>query len=128
MPAVPQPLYQVGLEVRFGKRKAKITAAQQDAQGVWQYTAYVESGELFGIGTKSYNFNEAQLRQAMQKEVGVIRPGQFAVAGVTVYRNSQGGTIMAVSQPGASGEFVYTIQGWPNPVSQSELLAILRRA
>ena len=128
VPTTPQPLYQVGLEVRFGKRKAKITAAQQDAQGVWQYTAYVESGELFGIGTKSYNFNEAQLRQAMQKEVGVIRPGQFAVAGVTVYRNGQGGTIVAVSNPGASGEFVYTIQGWPNAVTQSELLSILRRA
>jgi hypothetical protein len=126
-PAVPQPLYPVGLKISFGKRKATITAAYQDAQGVWQYTAYVESGEVFGLGTKSYNFDEASLRANLQKEVGPIQPGQAFVPNVTVYRNGQGGLIQR-AEKNASGVWIYSLSGWPNPVSQDELGAILRRA
>jgi hypothetical protein len=124
--AVAGPLYPVGLDVFFGKRQATITTAQRDAQGVWQYTAYVKSGEPFGIGSRSYPFDEAALRQAMQSQVGTIEPGQFAVAGVRVYRNGQGGEILK-AEKNATGEWTYVIKNWGSPVTQKELLGILTR-
>ena len=125
--AAAGPMYPKDLDVRFGKRKAVITEAHQDGQGNWHYTAKVDSGELWGIGSGTYQFSEADMRQKIQAEVGPLQPGQFAVAGVTVYRHGQGGYIQK-AEKNAAGEWQYTIQGWPNAVAQSELQGILVRA
>jgi len=121
------PMYPVGLDIRFGKRQATITEAHQDAQGAWHYTANVNSGEWRNIGGGKKQFSESWVRDAVQKEVGVLQPGQAFTTGVSVYRNGQGGEILK-AEKNPTGHWLYTMRGWPNPVTQNELLGILTRA
>jgi hypothetical protein len=123
----PKPLYPVGLQVQFGKRKATITEAHQDAQGAWHYTIALLAGEFLGLGDGSYQVSEADMRAKVAGEVGQqLAPGQAFPQGVAVYRNGQGGMVSKVAQD-AAGAWQYTIAGWPNTVTQEQLLAILRK-
>lgn len=127
-PATPQPTYPVGLVAKFGKREATITGARPDGKGSWIYTVDLKSGEFLNLGSGTYTKTEAEVRDALASELGPLALGQAYPRGISVFRRGKGGVIVAVSAPGASGEYVYSLQGWPNPVSQNELGSILRQA
>lgn len=125
--AAPQPLYPVGLEARFGKRRAVI-AGTAVVNGALVYVVDLEAGEFLGLGDGRYERTEAELRATLAGEVGQpLADGQAFPAGVAVYRNGQGGAIQAVTRDDAKGGWLYTIIGWPRAVTQQELLAILRK-
>lgn len=125
--AAPKPLYPVGLEARFGKRRAVITGAAV-VNGVPTYTISLEAGEFLGLGDGVYTRTEAELRATLAGEVGqMLADGQAFPRGVAVYRGGQGGAIQAVTKDDAKGGWVYTITGWPRPVTQAELMAVLRK-
>lgn len=125
--AAPRPLYPVGLEARFGKRRAVIIAtAVADNRPV--YVIDLEAGEFLGLGDGRYERTEAELRATLAGEVGQpLEDGQAFPAGIAVHRNGQGGAIETVVKDDARGGWVYTLAGWPRVVTQDELLAVLRR-
>jgi len=125
--AAKGPFYMPGLQAKFGKITANITEAHQDAQGAWHYTT-VLSGTPFGLKDGTYPSSETDLRQQLSERLNQpLAVGQAYPAGLEVYRRGQGGVVQNVTK-NAAGEFVYQIQGWPNAVTQSELLGILARA
>lgn len=125
--AAPRPLYPVGLEARFGKRRAVIIAAAA-VDGRLVYVIDLEAGEFLGLGDGRYERTEAELRATLADEVGQpLEDGQAFPQGVAVYRNGQGGAIEAVVRDDARGGWVYTLAGWPRAVTQDELLTVLRR-
>lgn len=125
--AAPRPLYPVGLEARFGKRRAVIVSTAV-ADGKLIYVIDLQAGELFGLGDGRYERTEAELRATLAGEVGQpLVDGQAFPAGIAVYRNGQGGVIQAAVKDDARGGWVYTVSGWPRAVTQAELLAVLRR-
>lgn len=125
--AAPKPLYPVGLEARFGKRRAVI-AGVAVVNGVPTYVIDLQAGEFLGLGDGVYNRTEAELRATLAGEVGQpLVDGQAFPQGIAVYRNGQGGVIQAVTRDDAKGGWLYTVAGWPRPVTQQELLAILRK-
>jgi hypothetical protein len=129
VPAAPQPTYPIGMEASFGGKWVKILKAwQTSAGGPWTYQVDAKLGMLFNVGNGTHTQTEAEIRSRLADALGSMGQGQAFPRGIVIYRNGQGGQVVAVSSPGASGEWGYSIQGWPNPVSQSELQAILRRA
>lgn len=125
--AEPRPLYPVGLEARFGRRRAVI-AATAVVDGALVYVVDLEAGEFLGFGDGRYERTEAELRAQLAGEVGQpLVDGQAFPAGVAVYRNGRGGVITAVERDAARGGWLYALAGWPRAVTQGELLAILRK-
>ena len=126
--AAPKPLYPVGLEARFGKRRAVITTAALGADGVWRYVIDLQAGEFLGLGDGTYTRTEAELRATLAGEVGQqLAAGQAFPQGIAVYRGGQGGVIETAVKDDARGGWVYAITGWPRAATQDELLAVLRR-
>lgn len=119
----PQPPYPVGLVAKFGKREATITRAWQDDQG-WHFKVDLKTGELFGLGSGTYDVTEAELRQRLADELGALAPGQLYPRGIYVMRGGKGGVVDAVERDGET--FRYTLRGWGAPVGQGELAALLR--
>ena len=125
--AAKGPFYMPGLQAKFGKITANITEAHQDAQGAWHYTT-VLSGTPFGLKDGSYPSSETDLRQQLSQRLNQpLAQGQAYPAGLEVYRGGQGGLVQSVMR-NAAGEFVYQMRGWPNTVTQAELLGVLSRA
>lgn len=125
--AAPQPLYPVGLEARFGKRRAVIVATAV-TNGRLVYVIDLEAGEFLGLGDGRYERTEAELRATLAGEVGQpLVDGQAFPQGIAVYRNGQGGVITNATKDDAKGGWIYTLTGWPRPVTQAELLAVLRK-
>ena len=120
------PRYPVGLQVRFGKRQATVTQATPGGPAGWTYAIDLKAGEVFGLGDGVYQKTEAEMRQILADEVHApLATDQDYPAGIAVYRNGQGGLIEKAEQVG--GVWTYTIQGWPRPVTQAELAAVLKR-
>lgn len=125
--AAPRPLYPVGLEARFGKRRAVITGYAV-VNDVPTYTIDLAAGEFLGLGDGIYVRTETELRATLAGEVGQpLTEGQAFPQGIAVYRNGQGGIIEAASRDDARGGWLYAIAGWPRAVTQDELLALLRK-
>ena len=124
--AIKTPNYPVGLHAGFGKRQALITAARRDPAGGWHFTVDLKAGEFLGLGDGTYEVTEAELRQRLADELGVMRAGQLYPVGIEIERNGVGGKVTAVALGGAGG-YTYALTGWPRAVTQDELRAFLAR-
>lgn len=123
---VPQPMYPVGLEARFGSRRATITGAKQGADGAWEYTVDLKAGMPLDLGDGTYNLSEAELRQRVAEELGPVAAGQAYPKGILIMRRGRGGLVETVEAK--DGGFSYQLRGWPTPVTQVELQELLRGA
>lgn len=120
----PQSPYPQGLVAKFGKREATILRTWQDGQGGWHFKIDLKSGEFLNLGSGVYDVSEATLREHLQKELGAMAPGQLYPQGIYVMNQGKGGVIERVERNG--DRFQYHLRGWPQPVAQADLNALLR--
>ena len=130
--AAAGPMYPKGLTAKFSGNTAVIKNAWQDGQGNWHYKIDLDHPlpwPLKPYTLKDKEVSEVYLRQQLAEQGHItLQPGQAYAQGVEVYgANRQGGYIQK-AEKNAAGEWVYTLQGWGNPVTQRELLGILTRA
>jgi hypothetical protein len=123
------PMYPVGLEAKFSGKAARIKKAWQDGQGNWHYVVDLETGLPWPANKlKDKQISEVALRQQLAERGGIyLQPGQAYGQGIEIYRNGQGGYIEK-AEKNSTGHWLYTVRGWPNPVTQNEILGILTRA
>jgi len=126
-PKAPTPWYMPGLEAKFGSKQAKVLRAWQGGNGVWFYAVDAKLGMPFGLGDGEHTLSQVELREKLAGELGTLMPQQAFPRGVTIFRGGKGGFVVSATV-NAQGEYVYQLQGWPNAVTQTELLAILRQA
>jgi len=117
----PAPLYPVGAVGQWdGKRVTVTGAAWRD--GRWHYTVEVDAGAF--IRNFHYSGDEESLKLELASRVGAPA-GPAYPAGVTFMRGQVAAKVLKVEKP--NGTYVYTIAGFPRPVTQEELARALAR-
>lgn len=119
------PSYPVGLEASFGGKHIKILNAWQ-ANGQWTYQIDAKLGMFLGVGDGTHTLTESEIRKYLTDATGPMAPEQKYAAGITVYRNGQGG-LVTKAEKNPAGVWQYSISGWPNAVTQAEFMGILTR-
>jgi len=127
-PAAPLPLppYPVGLKAKFQGYWITFRKAWQDGQGGWHYEVDIATWAVQVATNKavSAQFIRDTIANQMKQH---LAPDQAFPSGIEVWYGRKGGMIESVFR-NSDGLWVYRLKGWPNAVTQGQLLDELVKA